>query len=582
MVKISFGVEFEFDSIKNPSYTYTALGSRAVGPLRDGFGTQADPTAGTELRSPIFVDVKEAADKITRFFRQTPRGIAPIMKGNGPINDSMGQHIHIGLPNRRLSSNNKRRIATHAKRIYPLLTAIHANDKQSGYVSRRGATSRYCTSIGRSVISSSHYGEISDSQCGTVEFRKFDSNIPQATLTCATVLKVVALAALRGKISRKPFDDFDYTREMQTAVQSGLRSLDVEAYFDFLFTEYAEEWAHILATETIPDCVWEVLHLAYAHKKCVADIGRDTGIYGTPRREYEYFDICTKNAGKFFELFENDLVSTLAGTYTHNIEPREIENIQIRDIETVRRTYTTDTLLAPETFESSLFAETDWSSFTPAQRTQVFAHALTHGYGPNRTFVLARARGVNIARTSLSWEIDFALEIVCTIQVIARSRLIRDANISNRWMRELIHAFVTPYAQSTRQQPNEAELHAALRDTLNTVNSYESRRTLENIATEHENIYRINNVSISVISNAMQMTEMSSEEMRNSDARFYFELDEQGELLSVAEAHVRCSCNPGLVRIWSTSAAHANNMARIMTEIIEAANRTIQIVIEES
>ena len=231
---ISFGIEFEFDVIERYDQSDYDIFDRCFerGYLTVGnWDYQTDPTAGVELRSPVFTNLENAIEEIKREFsywiRELPNCSPYPFNRRGR---SLGQHIHLGVPNRRLTSATKRKIAIEIAKIYPYLAALHAQPIPS----IRGLRSQYCRSIHLyyyDIPNSDHYCEISDSHHGTIEFRIFDSNVPQVSLTCAWIMK-----ALAEKILRRSVEDLDnnfrshYPAERSNALQYGPMGINVGRY----------------------------------------------------------------------------------------------------------------------------------------------------------------------------------------------------------------------------------------------------------------------------------------------------------------------------------------------------------------
>lgn len=234
MPTISFGIEFEFDVINDRGERVTSGLPRRYFCV-EGWGYQNDPTATVELRSPVFTSVEEAVESISREFTEWCEAntyaferFAPYSFNENGV--SLGQHVHVGLPSRRLSRAEKRAIGTRVARVYPLLTGLHMQPIPS----YRGLRSTYCSAMwfyDYRIPNEDHFCEISDSHNGTVEFRIFDSNIPQTTLTCVTFLREIAKVALReGAIELD--DDFKrrYRNDRTNVLRRGLVGINVCEY----------------------------------------------------------------------------------------------------------------------------------------------------------------------------------------------------------------------------------------------------------------------------------------------------------------------------------------------------------------
>ncbi|MBU0999588.1 hypothetical protein KKG24_04820, partial [Patescibacteria group bacterium] len=227
-----------------------------------------DGTAGLEIATPVHTSVGEMAQRTGEAFLQFLEvGVTPLLSGSAS-HESMGTHIHLGVPDRRLTYSEIDTISRHIKSVYPFLVALHVNDKrfhEDGIVrSRRGFTSRYCRDLKRGEnYTTDHFGEISRSYHGTVELRKFDSNVPQVTLAVSTIARVIALGALNGvphKTTREIVGR-TYSHQMKKALTSGVIELKVEKYIDYIFENYSDQWATAISDD-LPECVWQIISLA--------------------------------------------------------------------------------------------------------------------------------------------------------------------------------------------------------------------------------------------------------------------------------------------------------------------------------
>ena len=227
---ISFGVEFEFDYItpSNERRVFSGIYPRVI---TSGWDWQPDQTASSELRSPVFTSLFDYVHSVNRqfneFINHDPSLIPYPFNGDSR---SLGQHIHIGKPNQHLSDRTRHKIAEKAIRFYPFLAAIHAQPIPS----QRGLTTIWAKSMVfyGDVIDRDHYAEISKNLNGTVEFRLFDCNIPQASLVCAWILTEIAKNTLRHRRDPNdgPVDLRAYDMERGRALRYGLISLDVTSY----------------------------------------------------------------------------------------------------------------------------------------------------------------------------------------------------------------------------------------------------------------------------------------------------------------------------------------------------------------
>lgn len=278
MMSVSFGVEFEFDYIDCSNRRAVSSGVRPLY-LTEGWDYQLDPTASSELRSPVFTSLEQFINECNREFGemvQLSNNYIPYM-----CNDdgrSLGQHMHVGKPNATLSLETKKKLAKAIVDFYPLLTAIHAQPIPS----RRGLTTMYARSLMyyNDVISSDHYCEISDSHVGTVELRIFDSNIPQASLVNAFIVTEIAKKAFRSRNLNNSNDvDFRaYDQERSRALRYGLIGLNV--------TDYLRKLKAVVGNVEIPNiaCIKEALYLMSRYRLNFYGVWRYSNV-----KPYDYF-----------------------------------------------------------------------------------------------------------------------------------------------------------------------------------------------------------------------------------------------------------------------------------------------------
>jgi len=520
---VSFGIEFEFDSLVK-GRGYTSLGQNGA-VFKNGFTYQQDVTAGTEMRTPVCVDVKTTGTQISQIFQETDSNIAPIMKGIGPEHTSLGQHIHIGQPGRMLDDSVKRKIAVHSKRIYPLLVALHANSKRGGYKSYRGHSSRFCYALTEhTAMSRDHYGEISNSHVGTVEFRKFDANIPQATLTCATILKVVAQGAINGKISTKPFPGFKYVEEMRKAIETGLSDLNVEGYLKFIFKKYAAEWKQLMETEGIPVCVWEVLNLT-SKKVSIGDIA-ETHVYLNEVREFDYFTKMSKNSNYYFANLTQGLIDTLSsdnlvGVY-EPIIPTEVPRVQRP------RVPRTITPVIINDIEAEINACLTVGRMPPHIRYAYAARLFRSG--------------------SDSWQDSW--QVQCELRrFVSNGPAEFETNFTRVLVRNPTRTVELINSEHHIWASLKVKLIAIFAPIQQQVTAPTTTMTVDNPLPLAVN--RVGQLTPLQAAAASALSNMTIGEMRSSAARFYVAV-ENNVVLGVMEAHVNCSCRQGEARFVYT------------------------------
>ena len=287
---ISFGVEFEFDYVDRGNHIRVFRGSIPTY-IHDFWDYQGDPTASSELRSPVFTSLDEYIRECNNQFRgmlEREEGLIPYMCNSQ--GRSLGQHMHIGTPNRVLRFEQKVRIARALIEFYPFMAGLQAQPIPSN----RGLTSMYTRSMRyyRAVIAPDHYAEISDSHNGTVELRIFDSNIPQASLVNAWIAVSVAKKAVNRRVfERLEGIDFDsYHEKRSRALTYGLLGVNV--------TESLKRLKEMLGNVELPDipCLKESLYLACRYRLNFWGVWRYTGV-----QKYEYMRACLTDVSKYLE-----------------------------------------------------------------------------------------------------------------------------------------------------------------------------------------------------------------------------------------------------------------------------------------
>jgi len=231
---LNFGIEYEFDFIDRDGHIFTFLENSHYRHLSN-WGHQHDTTAGCELSTPVYTDIVEAFQSHKEQFNYFIRGYSDVVPYMCNRNDrSLGAHIHIGAPNRRLNTQEAIKIATAIAPFYPLLASLQAQPIPSN----RGLFSNYCYSISRinfNIPYSDHYCEISNSHLGTVEFRLFDSNIPQIALTNAFIMLQLAKKAINSSHRELPvLDRRNYDNFRRLGLRHGPIALDILSYLQKL------------------------------------------------------------------------------------------------------------------------------------------------------------------------------------------------------------------------------------------------------------------------------------------------------------------------------------------------------------
>jgi hypothetical protein len=201
---VSFGIEFEGNMIgKRGIVRYTRNRYFNVG----RWDYQNDPTASFELRSPVWEDILEASEDIKSEFREwilRNDNISPFFKPT-KYYYSIGGHIHIGVgEGKRVSKEDAVRFINKLVRFLPFIYFINANGIVEGYISKRMITHPYSPLKTRKEISSGRE-EWWLSEHGTIEFRRFDANIPAVQLACVFLIKnIIENMNVREDDSWKP------------------------------------------------------------------------------------------------------------------------------------------------------------------------------------------------------------------------------------------------------------------------------------------------------------------------------------------------------------------------------------------
>ncbi|MEM2529203.1 MAG: GNAT family N-acetyltransferase [Ignisphaera sp.] len=311
---ISFGVEFEFDAIDRSGNLYRGCGDTPRY-LSRHWGFQPDHTTTYELRSPVFTSLEQFVEECNNQFGgwlRNVRGEVPYMCSVRPR--SLGQHMHLGMPDRELYIEEKEAIARAVLEFYPLLMAIHAQPIPSD----RGLTTTHARPmyLYNSYIDRDHYAEISESHHGTVELRIFDANVPQASLTCAMFATKIAEVALRREIDGR-FDWARYREDRERALRYGLVGIDV--------TRYLRALKGFVGNFEIPEipAIREALYMMARYRMNFWAVWRYLGL-----QAYTYMRACLSDVSKYLE----NLIGHVNGDKRVKVErwireSREIENI---------------------------------------------------------------------------------------------------------------------------------------------------------------------------------------------------------------------------------------------------------------
>jgi len=277
---VTWGVEFEY--YWHPE---RSLGVRRYVHIRN-WDYQTDPTAGTEIRSPVFhaSDLAEAAEEIQRQFSYWKRrtGVVPVMYPVTRRFRSQGMHIHIGKEF-GLSFSKVRKLADAIKPFYPLFIAIAIQDK------RRLLYSGYSDIYEGGDEIESHYCELSASHHGTLEMRAIDSNIPQVALTVAKLATHIAEKTLEEDVKPIHIPHRYYLALRSSVIEAeSPEPLPVESMLYTILSNYGDIEFSIPAVK-------QIIALALLYRLNAGKIVRSL------RQRYRYFDRQTDDVMHFIE-----------------------------------------------------------------------------------------------------------------------------------------------------------------------------------------------------------------------------------------------------------------------------------------
>ena len=293
--KISFGIEFEGGVIDNQGKQRQTSSDRVYA-HNSKFSVHHDGTAGFEIISPVFTDAKEAAKDISdqwKYWKTMNPDLVPFFKC-GYYHQSIGHHVHIGMPGKSFTSGQKKVLSTHFAKILPFMIALSNNSEGKiagrNVLSKRALTSNYVRSLGGVIpISSDHYNEISDSSHGTVELRPFDANIPQIALSNAIIFQRIAKTVIDCKMDKIIFDEIEYKAEREKAIVSGFKNLKLNDYKAFLIKYFGD-----ITFSDYPECFKEIVYLALKDKTAISEINKRV-----PKTDY--YKVMTQNCDKYID-----------------------------------------------------------------------------------------------------------------------------------------------------------------------------------------------------------------------------------------------------------------------------------------
>jgi len=194
--QISFGIEFEANSIGKNTLGKTRIVSFLWHRFYviDGWDYQADPTVTFELRSPVWLNINEAVEDIKKEFTEWIKVNNEAVPFFRPTrgHPSVGGHIHIGKgKEERLNKEEANSIIRKLLRFLPFLYFINANGKVGKYISLRMTERPYTPLKDSKEIHSDRREEFWLSDHGTIEFRRFDANVPSVQLSIIFLIQEI-------------------------------------------------------------------------------------------------------------------------------------------------------------------------------------------------------------------------------------------------------------------------------------------------------------------------------------------------------------------------------------------------------
>jgi len=201
-IRISFGLELEFDNLESPGRQDFIVPSSL---FNKGWGEQGDYTAGEELRSPKYIipatrynlrkNLLEIRENIKEGLREwiKQNQVTPWFSSKTEAFHSLGTHTHIGNPSGRLYKHNTDWIGCAIYHVFPLIVSLSANNTLGNlkFLSSRQRSSNYCF-LPHWWSQGEHYAALSHSHHGTLEIRIPDSAPPAIAFPNAVLLATLA------------------------------------------------------------------------------------------------------------------------------------------------------------------------------------------------------------------------------------------------------------------------------------------------------------------------------------------------------------------------------------------------------
>jgi len=290
-IVVSFGNEFESDImclLKGRKWRYMWASRNDIDEeywAIESWGKQPeDLTCGFEVSTPVcttperyirtnkvqwryFIDKQKFKDSLGE------RVFVPIFMGMTPAQPNQGNHIHVGLPNRHLTVDEVRWIASHIYPIMPLIIGMTANSVTRRVMSKRLSRGNHVF-VDETYYTTDHYGEINHADEGTVEVRVPDACPPQVMLPVIMILRQIAVRALTVRSMYENAwreDDYDaweeYKRKRNLAIERGLHGVDMMEMVAHLMTMGVD----FEFPKKIP-CIREYLYMCFRVRKCHGEL----------------------------------------------------------------------------------------------------------------------------------------------------------------------------------------------------------------------------------------------------------------------------------------------------------------------
>ncbi|MEM5866351.1 MAG: hypothetical protein QXG39_00325 [Candidatus Aenigmatarchaeota archaeon] len=198
--KISFGIEFEGNVRGEKGIIEHGVRSRYY--CVEGWDFQTDPTVYFELRSPVWEDVNEAMEDIKKQFIGwvSINKAVPFFKPTRHFY-SVGGHIHLGIgKNKIMSAQVAQKLIGRLVDYLPFLYFINANGVVGRYISARMVERPYSPLKYNTYVATGNREEWWYSDHKTIEFRRFDGNVPAVQLAIVWLMQQLAKKAVEKEV----------------------------------------------------------------------------------------------------------------------------------------------------------------------------------------------------------------------------------------------------------------------------------------------------------------------------------------------------------------------------------------------